>query len=146
MVVALSFGFRRFLLPFHPHKMSKESPYKNLVVRKRKEGGKSTSPANFKPLITKFSSSQNLVSRVFAAGVIQNGGQLPLRKDPGNEDGPSILGAYHLAKKIRKFRFEVKLWTTSRGSPLFPFGTEFAKCSYHLRESFRFQATSEKIE
>ena len=27
-----------------------------------------------------------------------------------------------------------KLWTTSRGSPLFPFGTEFAKFSYHLRE------------
>ena len=24
-------------------------------------------------------------------GVIQNGGQLPLRKDPGNEEGPSIL-------------------------------------------------------
>ena len=36
-------------------------------------------------------------------GVIQNGGQLPLRKDPGNEEGPSILGAYHLAKKSGNF-------------------------------------------
>ena len=34
-------------------------------------------------------------------GVIQNGGQLPLRKDPGNEEGP--LGAYHLAKKSGNF-------------------------------------------
>ena len=33
-----------------------------------------------------------------------------------------------------------KLWTTSRGSPLFPFGTEIGKFPYHLRESFRFQA------
>ena len=31
------------------------------------------------------------------------GGQLPLRKDPGNEEGPSILGAYHLAKKSGNF-------------------------------------------
>ena len=31
------------------------------------------------------------------------------------------------------------LWTTSRGSPLFPFGMEFGKYPYHLRESFRFQ-------
>ena len=36
-------------------------------------------------------------------GVIQNGGQLPLRKDPGNEEGPSILSAYHLAKKSGNF-------------------------------------------
>ena len=89
-------------------------------------------------------------------GVIQNGEQLPLRKDPGNEEGPSVLGAYHFAKKSGNFALRSnerqfsgksfrKLWTTSRGSPLFPFGTEFAKCSYHLRESFRFQAT-EKIE
>ena len=34
-------------------------------------------------------------------GVIQNGGQLPLRKDPGNDEGPSILGAYHLAYGTR---------------------------------------------
>ena len=36
-------------------------------------------------------------------GVIQTGGQLPLRKDPGNEEGPSIF-----SQKLRKFRFEVK--------------------------------------
>ena len=36
-------------------------------------------------------------------GVIQNGGQLPLRKKPGNEEGPSILGAYHFAKKSGNF-------------------------------------------
>ena len=34
--------------------------------------------------------------------VIQNGGQLPLRKDPGNEFGLPFR------QKIRKFRFEVK--------------------------------------
>ena len=28
---------------------------------------------------------------------------MPLRKDPGNEEGPSILGAYHLAKKSGNF-------------------------------------------
>ena len=32
-----------------------------------------------------------------------------------------------------------KLWTTSRGSPLVPFGTEFAKCPlYHLRNQLRY--------
>ena len=30
-------------------------------------------------------------SQGLCGGVIQNGGQLPLRKDPGNEEGPSIL-------------------------------------------------------
>ena len=35
-----------------------------------------------------------------------------------------------------------KLWTTSRGSPLFSFGMEFGKCPYHLPESFHFQALS----
>ena len=49
-------------------------------------------------------------------------------------------GAYHLAKKPGKSVW--KLWTTSRGTPLFLFGTEFGKCPYHLPESFRFQALS----
>ena len=43
-------------------------------------------------------------------------------------------------KSFRKF------WVTSRGSPLFPFAMEIGKFAYHLRESFRFQALSHKIE
>ena len=39
-----------------------------------------------------------------------------------------------------------KWWTTFRGSPLVPFGTKFAKCPYHLRESFRGSQASTMAE
>ena len=48
-------------------------------------------------------------------GVIQNGGQLPLRKDPGNKEGPSILftiGWFHCRTlplmKHKSFRIPVQ--------------------------------------
>ena len=62
-------------------------------------------------------------------------------------------GAYHLAKTSGNFGVRSngkaifgksfqKSWTTSRGSPLFPFGTEFGKFPYHLQESHCFHALS----
>ncbi len=60
-------------------------------------------------------------------------------------------GAYHLAKKSGNFGLKSirKLWTTSRGTPLFPFGTEHRKFPYHLNEfsvSRPFLKTSARFE
>ena len=74
---------------------------------------------------------------------------------PKQRRSPKESGCLPFNQKIRKFRFEVK-WKGNFPENIFGncgqppevvlfFRSESAKCSYHLRESYRFQALSHKI-
>ena len=74
----------------------------------------------------------------------QDGSPLPLYGKYSKKHVTVFKGAYHLARKSGNFGLKAngryfyrnsiqELWSTFKGTPLFPFGLERLKFTYHLR-------------
>ena len=91
------------LTAISPAQMSRNRRVKAWSSEDEKKEERSHRPREFQTVDNQILIATKPRFQGLCGGVIQNGGQLPLRKDPGNEEGPGIMGAYHLAKKSENF-------------------------------------------